>query len=419
MALARRASETSEVHIGDTKRRRVAVLEAQITDCKAAAETLSRVAERPPIPILAGFDGFVDNIISVVDSRTSRTEYTSVPSLASFGARIQAAAGESANVELVTQVSKIGGNGPNMCNAMVGFNVELTYIGPLGKGKPDPVFAPLVQRTKEVITLGPPACTDALEFKDGKLMMGKLQPLEAVTYDSLVAAVGLERLRKLCCQSAALVCVNWTMIMSTTEIWQGLIKEILPALAEQGKRPIFFVDICDPKKRPQEDLRACLETLTRVQKYCNVVFSINCSETRQCLAVFGENWKGTNEDTESACCAASLLQRKLGIYCVQVHLKASAACATASECVGVPGYYTAEPVITTGAGDHFNSGFLMAMLNECSLSDCLRIGGAVSGNYVRGVSSRGSVSVGTSPTCEDTLRFLNELPKIDPTPSSL
>ena len=40
----------------------------------------------------------------------------------------------------------------------------------------------------------------------------------------------------------------------------------------------------------------------------------------------------------------------------QVHLKASAAAASATEAVSVPGYYTLNPNITTGGGDHFNGG---------------------------------------------------------------
>jgi hypothetical protein len=393
----------------------------QAADCAAAAKKVpSTGANPPPGKVVAGFDGFVDNIISVVDSRKSQKEFTTVPTLAAFGARISAAAGESANVELVTNLQKIGGNGPIMCNAMCGYGVELVYIGPLGQGKPDAVFAPLVERTKEVFTLGPPANTDALEFKDGKLMMGKLQPLDAANYEAVKTAVGLEKLTDLYAKCDAIVSVNWTMVMNMTDIWQGCIKDVLPEVGRRSsKRKLFFVDIADPKKRTREDLRKCCDTLTEVNKFCDVVLSLNCSETRQCLEVFGETWDGGNEDFEAARLAAVKLRSKMGIHMLQVHMKGSAAGATAKESVGVPGYYTSDPVITTGGGDHFNSGFLSALMTGCSLADSLRIGGATSGNYVRGVSSRGEVTVGRSPKAEDTVGFLNKLPTIDVAPSSL
>jgi sugar/nucleoside kinase (ribokinase family) len=79
------------------------------------------------------------------------------------------------------------------------------------------------------------------------------------------------------------------------------------------------------------------------------------------------------EDKEAAKRGAKLLREKLGVHVVQVHLKGSAAAASATEAVAVPGYYTQRPVITTGGGDHFNGGFLSAMLNGCTLADCLRV----------------------------------------------
>lgn len=368
---------------------------------------------------MAGFDGCIDSIIAVVDQRTSREQYSTIPTLSAFGSRIAAAAGESTNAELITKVQKMGGNGPIMCNAMLGYGTELTYIGSLGQDQPDAVYAPLVSRTKEVITLGPPALTDALEFQDGKLMLGKVQPFEAITYEAIVAAVGLERLTKLYSGCDAIVSVNWTMLMNLTSIWQGLLQEVLPKVAEKGKRPFFFVDIADPKKRTREDLKGCVDTLAAINQYCNVILSLNCSETRQCLGVVGETWEGGTEDCEAARLNAAKLQKKTGIYMIQVHLKGSAAGATATESVGIPGYYTSQPVMLTGGGDHFNGGFLSALLSGCSLSDALRIGGATSGNYVRGVSSRGEVTVGRSPVADDTVQFLKYLPDIDPVPSTL
>lgn len=390
---------------------------SQKEDCASASANVPGFGENPkPGKVAAGFDGFVDNLMSVVDQRTNQEVFTTVPTLDAFGKRITAAAGESCNVEIVTKIQKIGGNGPIMCNAMLGYGAELTYIGCLGADKPLPVFDPLVSRCKEVITLCPPGITDALEFKDGKLMLGKLETLKDVTYDSILAKVGKEKLVSLFMESKAIVSVNWTMVMNMTAMWRGFVRDIFPELQDKEKRPVFFVDIADPKKRTREDLKAMLDTLTEVNEFCDVVLSLNCSETRQCLETFGETWDGAPEDFEVARVSAAKLQALTGIHMVQVHLKGAAAGATAEESVGVPGYYTANPLIVTGGGDHFNSGFLSALLSGCSLADSLRIGGATSGNYVRGVSSRGTVQVGTSPLPEDTAQFLKNLPIIDEAP---
>src|SRR5450432_302213 len=75
-------------------------------------------AKPPQAPVLIGFDGFIDTILHVVDTRQSANEYTRIDTLKAFGERIVAAAGKSTNVEVVVQAVKLGGNGPIMANAM-------------------------------------------------------------------------------------------------------------------------------------------------------------------------------------------------------------------------------------------------------------------------------------------------------------
>ena len=55
-----------------------------------------------------------------------------MPEISTFAGRVTAAAGKSANFELVVRQSKIGGNGPIMANAMLGCEVDLTYVGTVG-----------------------------------------------------------------------------------------------------------------------------------------------------------------------------------------------------------------------------------------------------------------------------------------------
>ena len=92
------------------------------------------------MPALLGFDGFIDTILRVVDKRQSATEYTEVETIEAFGKRIQAAAGKSANFELVVQAVKLGGNGPIMANALGALGVPVTYCGMTGYPHTQNVF---------------------------------------------------------------------------------------------------------------------------------------------------------------------------------------------------------------------------------------------------------------------------------------
>jgi sugar/nucleoside kinase (ribokinase family) len=82
---------------------------------------------------------------------------------------------------------------------------------------------------------------------------------------------------------------------------------------------------------------------------------------------------------------------------VVVHPKESAACATAAGTAWVPGPYTPKPLITTGAGDHFNAGFSNGQLLGLSPEECLTVGVCTSGHYVR---------TGKSPALNDLTTFL-------------
>src|SRR5262245_56080651 len=96
---------------------------------------------------LLGFDGFVDQIFQVVDQRQSATKYTSFSSLKNFGAKISAAAGKSANFEIVSQTTKPGGNGPNMAFALSTLGAPVNYVGMLGYPEIHPVFSEFAKRT--------------------------------------------------------------------------------------------------------------------------------------------------------------------------------------------------------------------------------------------------------------------------------
>ena len=53
----------------------------------------------------------------------------------------------------------------------------------------------------------------------------------------------------------------------------------------------------------------------------------------------------------------------------------------------VQGPFTSKPRLTTGAGDNFNAGFCLGLMLELEVDECLALGKAVSGFYVRQMRS--------------------------------
>lgn len=352
------------------------------------------------LPALVGIDGFVDTILHVVGQRQSAIEYTRLAGIKEFAARIAAAAGESANFEMVTRMIKLGGNGPIMANSLAQFGLPISYLGNLGDPNLHPIFEEFASRCVRVVSVAEPGLTDAIEFEDGKLMCGKHESLKEVHWENILRHVPLPELTQLFAGSALIALVNWTMMPHTTSILRAILRSVvprLPAWENEQKRWAFF-DLADPAKRTREDLADLLDVLMDFQRHFKVILGLNLPECRQIGGVLGLPDPG--ESHAAIAEHAARIQDKLRLETVVIHPTHFAAAADGKEAVHVQGPYTPKPLITTGAGDHFNSGFCLGRLLGGGLEESLQLGVATSGYYVRHAAS---------PSPRDLETFLREI----------
>src|ERR1700722_16006951 len=218
---------------------------------KCASSLLAGADRVRAMTAFVGLDGFVDEILHVVDKRESAEKYQRLPTIAKLSARLAGAAGVSTNIELVSQLSKLGGNGPIMANALASFGLRVTYLGTLGYPTLHPIFDSF-SKLAEVHSVAEPGYTDALEFEDGKIMMGKHYALKQVTWENIQARFGKDKFAGKLESSDLIGFVNWTMLPYMSDVWAALLHELCPAL--NGKRRTIFFDLCDPEKRTHEDL---------------------------------------------------------------------------------------------------------------------------------------------------------------------
>ncbi len=365
---------------------------------QAAAGLRSFAASAGSTPVLLGFDGFVDSIIQVVDTRTGVDQYEPIPTIDRFGARISAAAGHSSNFELVNTLDKLGGNGPIMANALAAAGVDVTYIGALGHPELHPVFQDFAKHAT-VHSVANPGMTDALEFTDGKLLMGKYQSLIGLDYTAIENVMGADIFKNIVTQSRLIGMVNWTMLPRMETIWQ----EMLDADLLTGERKLIFIDLADPAKRTREDIAGVLGLVSKLDAQADVILGLNLSESSQVADVLGVKIDGDPEDAIESTCAA--LCEKLNIYGVVIHPRKSAAAAVRSgEAVQTGRYFgpfTAKPKLSTGAGDNFNAGFCLAQLAGLGVLESVCTGTHTSGFYVRNAHS---------PTLTELADFLENPP---------
>ncbi len=356
---------------------------------------------------MIGFDGFIDVIIRVVDRRRSMAyeDYESIRTIDAFARRIGAAAGKSANLELVTLEQRFGGNGPLLAGALGRLGLSVAYVGAVGRDDEPcmlhPIYEPFAARCREVVPVAPPSVTEALEFDDGKLMLGHARNATFIDWERIKEVVGLDRLRTLAAEASLIGIVNWTMVGGVEGIWSGLCNEVLKFGSDQR----IFIDLSDPAKRSDEDLGRGLGVLASMAGFGRVTLGLNLAEAQRVAQVLGlercERAAGSFAD-DDALGRAIAIHAALGIECVVVHRRDGAAAASrCGSALWFDGPFTRNPVLSTGAGDHFNGGFALGQVLNLDLPECLAIACATSGLYVREAAS---------PTAERVAAFLEALP---------
>jgi len=383
------------------------------------------------LKMLIGLDGFVDEIIHVVDKRQDFKNFTRIRTIGEFGERIAKAAGLSTNIEMVTVQTKLGGNGPILSNALIEYGVRLTYAGALGVPEVHPVFKPLADRAEAVYSVCAPGQTDACEFEDGKVMFGKHSTLSGLTWDVFKNGFGgVEKLSQIVANCDVFGMENWTMMPAMSEVWQGLIDEVFPLLpwdsdgkgcsnangdgvngsgagrnnASSGQKPLAFFDLADPEKRTKADIKHAMELIGRFEEKFRVILGLNEKEVYEIAAVLDLlGGKDSAEEIAALAKDPNNLQKTvmavydaMGIYCLMVHPVRSACCAIGGEYFFTDGPFCAKPKLTTGAGDNLNAGFCLAQALGLSPQESLTLGVCTSGFYVRNAKS---------PTFDEVIGF--------------
>ncbi len=361
------------------------------------AAQLSVAAPRvPSLTAFVGLDGFVDEILHVVDKRYDAERFDRVPTIAAYAARLAAAAGHSTNVELVNVMTKLGGNGPIMANALARFGIGVTYLGSLGWPALHPVFNEFATRA-EVHTVCGPGLTDALEFEDGKVMVGKHYTLKEVTWANIAERYGKEKFAGKLSSSDLIGFVNWTMLPYMSDIWASIQAELMPGLT--GPRRKIFFDLADPEKRLPGDIARALDLIVKFQTKFDCILGLNEKEAYEVAKVLGlscapRQWDGLAD-------LGLEIQKRVPVETLVIHPTAYALTVSGGKADVVAGSVCARPKITTGAGDHFNSGFCLGKLLGLDNAASLLCGVSTSGHYVR---------TAESPSVADLAAFMKQWP---------
>ncbi len=322
--------------------------------------------------LLLGFDGFVDDVCHVMEARDDQNVLRRITTITELGRKVAGAAGLSCALELVSRGIRPGGNAVNMGKATVEFGNDLSLIATLGQDAIHPVFRELTDACRNVISLGEPGYTEALEFLDGKVMLNRMGGLQALTWDVVSAHIHPQELQRLVSTASLVGLLDWSIFPAMDEI----VGRFLGMIREMKERPVLFFDLSDLRRRATQDIVGIMDIVGECGRSAPAILSLNESESMIAADALSI---GARDDTRRA----GALRDRLGIDAVVVHPRQGAAVATKEGLVWIDGPYSAHPAVSTGGGDNFNAGFCNGWLLEMGPEECAALGAFTSGYYVR------------------------------------
>jgi sugar/nucleoside kinase (ribokinase family) len=342
----------------------------------SALRFLESLPEVPP-PVVVGFDGFVDEMISVVAERNSLEEFSPVPDIGTFAGLLSAAAGHSSLREIVITAMHPGGCAVNLGDGLAALGIPVDCYATLGEPA-HPAFAETTTRFRKAVSWGrEPGRTLAFEFTDGKLMFSAVKQLAEFTAEDIARRLADGDYLASCREAAIIALTDWTLYPHMTSVWRLLHSEIY---AKLGRRPHFFIDLVDPSSRSSADILAMVETLPLLESCGDVTLGLNGNEANILARLLGLH---PAQGAEDAMRLAGQLQAKIGISTVVIHKLRFAVCAGSDGAFSAQGPFCENPLKSTGAGDRFNAGYCLGLLAGGTPEDSLVLGSAVSGFFVR------------------------------------
>lgn len=326
-----------------------------------------------------GLDGYIDFIQRVVKSQNDDgPEYYST--IKEFADHLGKAAGKSGQIELVTQETKLGGNAPIMAHALGSLGFKTTCIGNFGKQSIDRAFQDIHENV-ELLSVGNPAITNALEFHDGKIILSEVGPFKDLDWAYLKNEIGIDHLISNINASLLIALVDWCNLPYSTDIWKGILEEVLPEIDDK-KRYIFF-DIADPSRRSDEEIQDALEVIGGYNKFGKVTLGLNENETEKLYSCLNRINQTTEEESISLIEKGNYIYKNIHVRNLLIHPIDRAISINDSGISEIVGRYVKHPKISTGGGDNFNAGYCLGQLSGLDIEASMITGIANSGAYVQ------------------------------------
>lgn len=320
-----------------------------------------------------GFDGFLDTITKVIKKTGTDTEQVEYfDSLSGFGSYLAEHDHMNCSLELETCSERFGGNAPLLANALGALGARVECYGTFGESQLHPAFRDLHCRLH---SFGNASQSLALEFKDGKLFLGRNSTIPHPFWEHLISCKECQELCRDLTESELIALVNWSELDYSHDLWEQVYWQCLDHEATDKSRYVFF-DLCDIARKSDAQVMKVLALTSLLSQKRYTVLSLNQNEVLRVGSCIGKE-----KDIPQIC---RLLLQHYGLDEVIVHTRN---CNSLHRLDKKTIVYTTEavdtPAVLTGAGDHFNAACCAALLLQVSCERRLQFATEYASCYIR------------------------------------
>ena len=355
-------------------------------DQEPRPHSLTKLAERiarhdlRECRVVTGFDGFVDEMITLVGERRSLDDFSAVPDIATFASMLAASAGHSSLREIVVNDVHPGGCAVNVADGLASLGVRVDCFATAGDPV-HPAFALIAGKCHGFHSWGSePGRTLAFEFNDGKLMFSAGSQLAAFTVEAVRARLADGVFFQACESAQVIALTDWTMYPHMTAVWKMLQTEVFSRL---DHRPHFFIDLVDPSSRSPQDILAMAAMLRDFEANGSLTLGLNGNEANILCRLHGLTEFDAAASMSDIADQASTLRETLRISRVVIHRARFAVSATRGETSMQAVPYCDKPRKNTGAGDRFNAGYCLGLALGADAEESLALACCAAGFFVR------------------------------------
>lgn len=321
---------------------------------------------------LVGFDGFIDALFKIKRELHGENSVY-FDKIHSFGDYVQRKS-TSFCLDVDDVKTKIGGNAPILAHALGCLGIKTDLIAPLGVPTINSYFKS-ISKNCQLYSVSEPGKAHIYEFEDGKIMFSNCNVLNNLNWDLLKEVIGLDALIQFFNSNDLLCLLNWSEIKGTTSIMKGILEEVFPEINLKNKT-VFF-DLADFSNRDKKEVETVIELINEFAKHTKVVLSLNKNESQILHDILFEETQNNFYEQ------GKKIYKKLSIAVLVIHnVKETHVFENDSEAKASPELIR-NPMISTGAGDHFNAGFCYGLLADLELKECLVLANSVASYYIK------------------------------------